>query len=83
MIESARGLVGRSIVPNTQKGNKLDCETYRAVVLLCIMHKAMCTIVAKKSTAHTEHLLADYQNGFRKNRSAADYTREVQESIPG
>jgi sorting nexin-29 len=33
----------------------------------------MSTIVAKKLTDYTEQLLGEYQNGFRKSRSAVDH----------
>jgi sorting nexin-29 len=55
-------------MPNTQKGNKLDCENYRGIALLGVVYKLMSAVVAKKLTDCTEQLLGEYRNGFRKSR---------------
>jgi hypothetical protein len=61
------------LCPIHKKGNKLDCENYRGIALICVVYKLMSAIVAKKLTDYTEQILEEYQNGFRKSRSTADH----------
>jgi sorting nexin-29 len=59
-------------MPNTKKGNKLDCEKYKGIALLGVVYKLMSAIFAKKVTDYTKQLLGEYQNGFWK-RSTVDH----------
>jgi sorting nexin-29 len=71
--KNAKEVINHSIMPNTQKSNKLDCENYRGIALLGVVYKFMSAIVAKKLTDYNEQLLGEYQSGFWKSRSTADH----------
>jgi sorting nexin-29 len=57
------------ISPIHKKGNLLDCNNYRGIVLMSVVYKIMAAIIAKKNYQGIGH----YQCGFRVNRSTADH----------
>ncbi|GFR63242.1 RNA-directed DNA polymerase from mobile element jockey [Elysia marginata] len=53
------------------KGSK-DCSTYRGISLLSHVGKMFAKILERRMRAKTEHLLSNFQFGFRKGRGCTD-----------
>jgi hypothetical protein len=61
------------IVPIYKKGYKTDCNNYRGISLLPTTYKILSNILLSRLTPYTEEIIADYQCGFRRNRSTTDH----------
>lgn len=57
------------ITPIHKKGNKKQCENYRAITLLNTTYKILANLINKRLKLQAEEILGDYQNGFRPGRS--------------
>jgi sorting nexin-29 len=55
-----------------KKGDRTNCQNYRAVTLLNTTYKILTCIIYNKLTEYAEKLIGDYQKGFRKNSSTTD-----------
>lgn len=60
------------IVPIYKKKDKLDCNNYRGVSLLCHISKVFTQILLQRMRARTDEILSEEQAGFRANRSTVD-----------
>jgi hypothetical protein len=60
------------IVPVYKKKDKLDCNNYRGISLLCHSSKIMTTIIMERIKKRTEEILSEEQAGFRTSRSTID-----------
>ena len=57
------------IVPVYKKKDKLDCNNYRGISLLCHSSKILTTIIMERIKKRTEEILSEKQAGFRTSRS--------------
>ena len=60
------------IYPIFKRGDRLNCDNYRPIMLLNIAYKIFAIILNKRLMALTENKLDEYQMGFRPNRSTID-----------
>lgn len=60
------------IKPLFKKGDKTDCNNYRAIALLDTTYKILASLIKDKLTGYAEKIIGDYQCGFRCNRSVTD-----------
>jgi Reverse transcriptase (RNA-dependent DNA polymerase) len=60
------------IVPIYKKKDKLVCDNYRGISLLCHAEKLLATIVLQRIKSRTEEILSEAQGGFRSGRSTID-----------
>jgi len=60
------------IVPIYKKKDKLDCNNYRGVSLLCHCSKILTSILMERINRRTEEILSEEQAGFRPSRSSID-----------
>jgi len=60
------------IVPIYKKKDKLDCNNYRGVSLLCHSSKIVTSIIMERIKRRTEEILSEEQAGFRASRSTID-----------
>jgi hypothetical protein len=60
------------IIPIHKKKDKLLCENYRGVSLLCHTSKIYTQIILNRMRKRTEEILSEEQAGFRANRSTID-----------
>src|SRR5664279_4512148 len=60
------------IVPIFKKKDKLVCDNYRGISLLCHAEKLIATIILHRIRSHTEEILSEAQAGFRSGRSTID-----------
>ena len=64
---------GKAIIcPVFKKGDKLDCANYRAISLLPHISKIYERILERRLRVIVEDKLAEWQHGFRPNRSTTD-----------
>lgn len=68
LIEWTKGI----ICPLHKKGDRLDCNNYRDIVLLTCAYKVLSNILFEKLIPHAERELGKYQAGFRRGRSTTD-----------
>ena len=61
------------IVPIHKKGDKTDCNNYRAIPLLPTTYKILSHILLSRLTTYAEEIIGDHQCGFRGNRSTTDH----------
>ena len=60
------------IIPIYKKKDKLVCDNYRGISLLCHAEKLMASIILRRIKPRTEEILTEAQAGFRANRSTID-----------
>jgi Reverse transcriptase (RNA-dependent DNA polymerase) len=60
------------IVPLYKKKDKLDCNNYRGISLLCHSSKIVTAIIMERIKKRTEEILSEEQAGFRPSRSTTD-----------
>ena len=60
------------IIPIYKKKDKLVCDNYRGISLLCHAEKLMASIILWRIKPRTEEILTEAQAGFRANRSTID-----------
>jgi sorting nexin-29 len=54
------------------KGDKLQCKNYTGILLLCTGYKILTTVINNKLKKYTEHIIGEYQAGFRSGKSTTD-----------
>jgi hypothetical protein len=57
------------ICPIYKKGDRLDCNNYRPIMLLNTTYKIYAILINKRLSEIIENKLGDFQMGFRPNRS--------------
>ena len=57
------------IVPIYKKKDRLVCDNYRGISLLCHAEKLLATIILQRIKSRTEEILSEAQGGFRSGRS--------------
>ena len=60
------------ILPIHKKKDKLICDNYRGISLLCHSQKMMASVMLQRIKARTEEILSEAQAGFRSGRSTID-----------
>jgi len=60
------------ILPIHKKKDKLQCDNYRGISLLCHSQKLMASVMLQRIKARTEEILSEAQAGFRAGRSTID-----------
>ena len=54
------------------RGDKLQCKTYRGISLLCTGYKILTAVINNKLNKYTEHIIGEYQTGFRTGKTTTD-----------
>ena len=54
------------------RGDKLQCKTYRGISLLCTGYKILTAVINNRLTKYTEHIIGEYQTGFRTGKTTTD-----------
>ena len=52
--------------------DKLQCKNYRGISLLCTGYKILTTVLNNRLKKYTEHIIGEYQAGFRTGKSTTD-----------
>src|SRR6478609_2863914 len=60
------------IVPIHKKKDKMDCNNYRGVSILCYCSKVYSNILLRRMRKRTDELLAEEQAGFRAQRNTTE-----------
>ena len=60
------------IIPIHKKGDKLVCNNYRGISLLCVAYKVLSKFLESRIRPLAEKLIGEYQGGFRQSRSTTD-----------
>jgi hypothetical protein len=55
-----------------KKGDKTDCNNYRATSLLSTLYKILSNILLSRLSPYVDEIIGDHQCGFRRNRSTTD-----------
>lgn len=58
--------------PLHKKGDKTDPNNYRGISLLPVTYKILSKILLNRLESQTDHLIGEYQAGFRKGRSCSE-----------
>lgn len=69
------------ICPLHKKGDRTNCTNYRGITLLSAVYKVLSTVLQNRLTKVTEHILGEYQCGFRPGRSTIDQIFGVRQSM--
>ena len=51
----------------------MDCTNYRGISLLNVTYKVLAKILSRRLEVFAEHIIGDYQCGFRRGRSTTDH----------
>lgn len=57
------------ITPIHKKGDRLSCENYRGITILCVAYKIIALILTKKLRTFLNNIVGSYQAGFVKGKS--------------
>jgi len=61
------------IVPKYKnRGDKPQCNNYRGISLLCTGYKILTTVINNRLRKYTDHIIGEYQAGFRTGKSTTD-----------
>ena len=60
------------IIPIHKKKDKMDCNNYRGVSLLCHCSKVFSSVILQRIKMGTEEILSETQAGFRVGRGTVD-----------
>jgi len=52
--------------------DKLQCEIYREISLLCTGYKILTAVINNRLKKYTEHIIGEYQAGFRTGKLTID-----------
>jgi hypothetical protein len=50
------------------RGDKLQCKIYRGISLLCTGYNILTTVLNNRLKKYTEHIIGEYQAGFRTGK---------------
>jgi sorting nexin-29 len=64
-----------------KRGDKLVCNNYRGLSLLCIPYKFFTSILYDRLEPLAERIIGEYQAGFRKGRSTTDQIFPVKQIL--
>lgn len=64
-----------------KKGDKLVCENYRGISLLCTSYKVFSKILEHRLKPYAENIVGEYQVGFRPGRSTIDQLFTVKQVL--
>ena len=70
--------------PIYKKGDRLECRSYRGIAFLKTMFKIVSNIPASRLEQYYDEIIAEYQGGFRKNRSTTYHAftvRQIREKV--
>ena len=51
------------------RGDKLQCKYYTGISLLCTGYKILTAVINNRLKKYTEHIIGEYQAGFRTGKS--------------
>jgi hypothetical protein len=54
------------------RGDKLQCKNYTGISLLCTEYKISITVLNNRLKKYAEHIIGEYQAGFRTGKSIID-----------
>jgi len=54
------------------RGDKLECKNYRGIPSLCTGYRILTAVINNRLKKYTEHIIGEYQAGFRTGKSTAD-----------
>lgn len=60
------------ICPIYKKGDRLNCQNYRGITLLCTVYKIFTYLLRKRLEEDYNKIIGEYQSGFRAGRSTID-----------
>jgi len=67
------------IIPTHKKKDRLDCNNYRGISLLCHCYKVLTAILTKRLRQRTDEILSEEQAGFRSGRGTTDQIFTLQQ----
>jgi hypothetical protein len=72
IMKNTRELENCNYTPKHKKGEKMQCNTHRAISLLNVCYKVFTNILRRWLYPYAEEILGDYQCGLTKGRSTTD-----------
>ena len=69
------------IIPIHKKDDKLECANYRGISLLSTAYKVFTKILYNRMEVYMEHIVGEYQCGFRRGRSTTDQVFIIRQLI--
>lgn len=69
------------IHPLHKKGDRKDINNYRGISLLSVPYKILSSCLLKRVQEQIEHKIADYQAGFRPNRSCPEQILNLKQTL--